>query len=293
MPRFINSNDNFPQRHLFAPEYLQLLVGIHNNYPIQSMDPTGNLTSELLKEGLLVRGNDGIVYNNSMVIQTSEGQELFALAERYSDSIQNIVISHLMAIKNRTSSIAEFSAQPFLQHSFLILSNVILDNWQIRNIEKLYLREDRPLRGGKRFYIAIMENSQNGKDPFGIYGNISRSVEKNLCCFYGNNQKDLSPLDFAELPKKNNVFMFSHNANEALSEVALIVRDDLTHFFQSIDEELKDYHAKSLWAKLTYGEFFIWWYHFLYTQVTNDLAHSGHLLIPDNGMFPYIIKKEQ
>lgn len=70
-------------------------------------------------------------------------------------------------------------------------------------------------------------------------------------------------------------------------------RDDLVRFFRVVDQELKYYHAKSPWADLTYAEFFMWWYHFLYTQVTNDLAKSGDLIIPQSGMCDYIVRGEQ
>jgi hypothetical protein len=135
-----------------------------------------------------------------------------------------------------------------------------------------------------------MEDSHDGRDPFGIYGNISRTVEKDSYCFYGNNQRALSPSDFMKPVRKNDVLVIGQNADEALSQVALIVSEDLIRFFSTIDQELRDYHASSQWAKLAYAEFFIWWYHFLYTQVTNDLGKSGELVIPEGGMCPYVLK---
>lgn len=291
-PRFICGVGNFPKRKLLAPEYLQLLLDLQNKKFIQPPIALGDITSELLEEGLLSYGASGAIHNSGMVIRISDGPDLFALAEQYSQGIQQIVKVDLDVIEREVKAIAEFFGQPFLKYSFFILSNVLLDNWQIRNVEEFYLGQNRPQRGSKNFYFAVMENSQDGRDPFGIYGNISRTVEKHSCCFYGNNQGALSSADFVELARKNEPLVLSQSANLALSKVALVVRDSLIGFFKSIDKELKDYHATSNWATITYAEFFIWWYHFLYTQVTNDLAKSGNLIIPGSGMYPYIIKDE-
>lgn len=291
-PRFICAHGNFSERHILGPEYLNILVGLHSDNA-RSLNAQDLLTSELVSEGLLGSDANGEIYNNSMVISASDGGELFTLADQFSGPVQQIMRLHLPAVQRATSAIPEFSFRPFSEYSFLILSNVVLDNWQIRNVEELYLNQNRPLRGGKQFYFAIMENSPDCDDPFGIYGNISRPVENDFCSFYGNNQRSLSSADFIELPRKNGVLKLSQNANQALSKVAHIVCNDLIGIFKDIDGKLRSYHEGSRWARVSYAEFFIWWYHFLYTQVTNDLAEAGDLIIPENRMYPYIVTGEQ
>ena len=39
--------------------------------------------------------------------------------------------------------------------------------------------------------------------------------------------------------------------------------------------------------EIAFEEFFIWWYHFIYTQTTNILAERGKLIIPEGGNFYY------
>jgi hypothetical protein len=39
--------------------------------------------------------------------------------------------------------------------------------------------------------------------------------------------------------------------------------------------------------EINFEEFFIWWYHFIYTDVTNILAERGRLIIPEDGNFYY------
>jgi hypothetical protein len=291
-PRFICGDGNFPRRQVLTREHLQLLVDLQNKKSTQRFKATGDLSSELLEEGLLAIDAEGSIHSNAMVIQIADGAKLYALSKLYSQGIRQILKINMAAIEEKTCAIVEFLGQPFLKNSFLILSNVILDNWQIQNIERFYLEQERPLRGGKRFYFSVMESSLDERDPFGIYGNVSQNVGSDFYCFYGNSQRALRPVDFTELAHKNEVQTLSQNSNAALSKIALIVCNDLIRFFKGIDKELRDYHATSSWAHLTYAEFFIWWYHFLYTQVTNDLARSGDLIIPKSGMSPYIIKGE-
>jgi hypothetical protein len=39
--------------------------------------------------------------------------------------------------------------------------------------------------------------------------------------------------------------------------------------------------------EITFEEFFIWWYHLIYTQATNEMKQKGLLSIPQSGNFPY------
>jgi hypothetical protein len=39
--------------------------------------------------------------------------------------------------------------------------------------------------------------------------------------------------------------------------------------------------------EITFEEFFIFWYHFIYTDATNILAKNNKLIIPEEGNFYY------
>ncbi|HLP17184.1 MAG TPA: hypothetical protein VK470_13050, partial [Bacteroidota bacterium] len=50
---------------------------------------------------------------------------------------------------------------------------------------------------------------------------------------------------------------------------------------------LKMYHELGYSSEITFEEFFIWWYHFIYTQTT-DVMHARALLkVPEGGNFFY------
>ena len=49
----------------------------------------------------------------------------------------------------------------------------------------------------------------------------------------------------------------------------------------------KVYHRSGYSNEVSYEEFFIWWYHFIYTKTTDLLAEKKILSIPKEGNFFY------
>ncbi len=64
-----------------------------------------------------------------------------------------------------------------------------------------------------------------------------------------------------------------------LNEIANTISEDLVLLFNENDKPLKQYFASSRYSKeITYEEFFIWWYHFFYTKVTEELIKQGVII---------------
>ncbi len=65
-----------------------------------------------------------------------------------------------------------------------------------------------------------------------------------------------------------------------LNEIANTISKDLVLLFKENDKPLKEYFVSSGYSKeITYEEFFIWWYHFFYTKVTEELIKQGVIRI--------------
>lgn len=65
----------------------------------------------------------------------------------------------------------------------------MLDSWQIDNVEQEFLKKDqRPNRHGKNYYFSVMENNQNNREAFGIYGNQYDEKDGKSVSIYGNNR---------------------------------------------------------------------------------------------------------
>ncbi|WP_144655832.1 hypothetical protein [Bacillus tropicus] len=75
-----------------------------------------------------------------------------------------------------------------------------------------------------------------------------------------------------------------------LNEIANTISKDLVLLFNENDKSLKEYFASSRYSKeITYEEFFIWWYHFFYTKVTEELIKQGVIITSTQKNQTYII----
>nr|WP_242660746.1 RidA family protein [Bacillus tropicus] len=75
-----------------------------------------------------------------------------------------------------------------------------------------------------------------------------------------------------------------------LNEIANTISEDLVLLFNENDKPLKQYFASSRYSKeITYEEFFIWWYHFFYTKVTEELIKQGVIITSTKKNQTYII----
>jgi hypothetical protein len=163
------------------------------------------------------------------------------------------------------------------------LSNVLLDNWQINNVENEFLKKERTLRHGKNYYWSLMQNLKPERESFGIYGNASF----NDISTYGNNRYNFkNDQERDEAMKGPTIFKMADNSvfqNLALSfkPVLLQILNNNRSYFESM-------YLKSKYSEeISFEEYFIWWYHFMYTRTTNILAQKNYLKIPASGNFFY------
>ncbi|GAB6602325.1 hypothetical protein C2L96_00940 [Bacillus cereus] len=84
--------------------------------------------------------------------------------------------------------------------------------------------------------------------------------------------------------------VFKRTDLSTLNEIANTISEDLVLLFNENDKPLKQYFASSRYSKeITYEEFFIWWYHFFYTKVTEELIKQGVIITSTQKNQTYII----
>lgn len=77
---------------------------------------------------------------------------------------------------------------------------------------------------------------------------------------------------------------------EALQEIAAIISTDLIDLLRSAKPALyKNYTMSSYAGEISFAEFYMWWYHFYYTMVTDALIKQNIILPPQSGNFSYLI----
>jgi len=130
----------------------------------------------------------------------------------------------------------------------------------------------------KKTNYASLKEANKDKESFGIYGNLVGKTSA-----YGNNRYKIN---FPETK-----YYLSLKDNKVLTEIATEYLPELL----SILEQNRKYSEK-IYKKLgysneiTFEEFFMWWYHFIYTQATDIMNTNQLLKVPEGGNFIYQIE---
>jgi hypothetical protein len=285
----ISRGDNRPDFDPDSNNLKMLLVSLHLRMPPKAFQETFRWKSEKYQESIeflktkgYVYEKDGKCYPSCMVITDKEGKELFEYSEPLARKIADLVISNMSKIQDLYMKTHLSKTTDFSKVSFLILSNVLLDNWQIRNVEGEFLAKERPQRHGKNYYVSFQQNLNSSRESFGIYGNM---VFNDLAVF-GNNRGIIQRSQQQEYSEK--ALAVSDMDGEVFNEMASSIRPQLIGLLRKDRNYIEQVFKKTVYPnEITFEEFFIWWYHFIYTRATNILAERGHLTLPEGGNFFY------
>jgi DNA-binding MarR family transcriptional regulator len=287
----ISKGNNFPDFSETKDSIDYLLFAMHENISISDFtNKTGytkvkvdSLLRFLEEKNWLHKINNN--YKPTVFIATDkEGGLLYKYAEPISKEITKSIQKKLPEIKRQFQKTEISKSQAFEDWSFLILSNVLLDSWQIDNVEKRFLNKlTRPLRHGNHYYYKIDENVNEQIESFGIYGNQTETFNGNKISIYGNNRIGIDV--------KSTTHVISKQDNEILKDMASSYLPNLLDILGSRKSYFKTIYKKLGYSKeISFEEFFIWWYHFIYTQATNEMREKGIVVIPQTGNFDYSIK---
>lgn len=283
---------------------------------------------ELVREGLIKEEGREYVLSFPCITQ-KEGDEFYRLSKVAGSKIEKLIVDHLDEIRTKTGLIESLAAYQFEELSFFIISGVMLDFIQIDYVEKYFLQSERPSRNGSRYYFSLMQKTSAVKEPFGIYGNHCKGFGDFSLCMYGNDRystKNFITMNEEEIKSElhisnegqlikrirtgvendsimtkgmekihlmNDHVMVPLITNEdykLLINVARILTEDLIHVLEKERTALIEAHNLSTYEnKTTFEEYFIWYYHFLYTYITDSLIDKGVITKPKNRAFSYIL----
>lgn len=286
----ISRGDNFPDFSVRKDSIDFLLFCLHEDLPLEAFmkksgfdqDKVNNITSFLESKNWLYKV--GNVYKPSIFIASeADGDTLYKYATSISKDISEAITNHLPTIKEMFSKTGIAKTDSFEQWSFFILSNVLLDSWQIDNVERDFLKRiERPTRHGKHYFQEIVEWNNRDREAFGIYGNQTiQTKDGKIFSIYGNNRG----MKLSRELFNNKVSAADNIILEKIAESFLPNLLDILEKYRAYSEQV--YNDTGYSTEISYDEFFIWWYHFIYTQATEELATRGVLIIPDNGNFYY------
>ena len=181
----------------------------------------------------------------------------------------------------------------FYDLSFFYISDILLDMGQIGNVEKEFLRKERPLRNGKRYYLAILEkDTTKNTEPFGIYGNQGlKNYDTIYIGVYGNTRTK-SNIGWKDYENKNIHYFNKKDFDIFYNQMPKIFLPTLIDILEKNKPYFKNIYTELGYDKeISFNEFFIWWYHFIYSEATNKLIKDEIIKKPNNGLFYYKIEK--
>lgn len=303
-------------------------------------------TNALVREGLARRPSDGRIRPTALVVTRAEQPRFLYAQPGVVRATVDAIGAILPDVRRSYADLPGFAHVPFSDASLLVLSDALLDNWQINRVEERYLKVPRPQRGGGRYYYAVFEVRPG--DPvefFGIYGNHGQGAGDATLSLYGN-QRYSGPTNLVTLAPGDLTGRFgfppgtrvqaaqkelvgdllrrwrdpSAPVNDAraagLRSFGLLTADGRTAIpvLGSADDAGLDAmaaafapallatlerHRPTLEAQyrsspyaaegVSFPEYFIWWYHVFYTDVTNALARRGLITMPRAGTMTYLI----
>lgn len=173
--------------------------------------------------------------------------------------------------------------------SFGIYGNQCVDHGKVANC--LYGNRRYSFTGSRNF--ATIKASELKATFPEIEKTENKKVKGQLLLSYlkARKNKDANKLKrFQTVGLPKNIVIFSMNEYKELGKIAQIIEDDLIQYFNKHKESLiQDWTNSRYVNESSFEEYFIWWYHFLYTEITNQLAQKGHLKVPKSGNFPYLV----
>ncbi|MEM9364144.1 MAG: hypothetical protein AAGA43_15995 [Bacteroidota bacterium] len=281
---------------------------LHYGYTVNKIKKRFGWSEENLNEkieilttnGFLKKTTDGFV-PSVMIISEQEAKKV----RKDLNTIANQILNTIVNLKDRLSikavSVSCFERFTMDELSLLVFSNILLDNGQLNNIEREYLRTERPERNKSRYYASYQEKENPWFEALGIYGNHVQSDNGFMLCRYGNQRYVPEVLGmtaqigktYANI-KEGEVFHYPIVTSECqleIQELANYFKPYLIDILLNYDPVLKKGYERSLYSKeVSFEEYFMWVYHILYSQVTNMLVRLEHIVIPKEKVSFYVFQ---
>jgi len=310
--KMISSGINRPNFNPSGSFFTEILVLLHHGISTKEIqnyfnwdEMTLNAKLEILKNANFIKsGVDGRFYPTVFICSLPDGAKIASqvslIAKQTADSINKK--SYL--IRQAVQKVEAFKNLPFEDVSLLVLSDVLLDNWQINNVENDLLKSPRTLRHGKNYYASYQEkNKGTYSEAFGIYGNQMENAGSFTICRYGNRRYSPEVIGLnSELKKEylssrslkiTSCPVIGESDNDQLQKIADSFKPTLLKILNNKIEMIRDNYQMSIYSKeISFEEYFIWIYHFIYTAVTDELISRKVIKLPEKNVAFYILKND-
>ncbi|MEG8946766.1 hypothetical protein [Rosettibacter firmus] len=293
IPQIDSIENEFNQDQL-----IKILVLLHNNFSEDEIKEHLNLTdiqydekiNQLFGNGLIKKKDNGKFVPACMIIDSEGQKELKKIAKPIGKMAAEIVIDRLPLVKEAYSEFftnrkkAALNKSSFDDASLFILSNVMLNNWQLKNIQEKFIRANIPQRGDKNYFAALFQINNNLDNIF-----LNRIYkEKNQIIFtYTRDFKFKNNKALAGITSEQNYMLLNNDWNEKLfEEMASIITKDLIENLNKQKPLLVKYYLNSHYKEETsFKEWLMWTYQFIVTEATEYLIEKNVIKNTDTKIY--------
>ncbi len=200
----------------------------------------GEVINKLFNCGLIRKNEEGKFIPACMIIDEENEKQIINDAQSLSKNFAEIMIDRYGKIKEDYSKINSFKNIPFEKMSSFILYNVMLDEFQFKNIEEKFIKAEPPKRGNKRYYLVLQEQEWIENDS--PYVGYSTNDEK---IFY---------------------------------EMTGLITDDLLNQLEYNRPLLVKSFLNSVYKnQISFREWFVWVYQFIAREAKDILVKRGYI----------------
>ncbi|WP_281225905.1 hypothetical protein [Flavobacterium aquiphilum] len=305
--KMISNGDNMPNFNPIKDSLTEILVLLHNKVKLEEIKKYfgwneiefNEKINLLIKSNYLKKDKNNNLIPNVFICSIKQADKLRKNSNEIMIATANSIQKIEPKIKKQISEIKSLAKFDFKYISLLILSDVLLDSWQIENVENDFLKSKRTERHGKNYYVSYQGKLKiNAGEALGIYGNQYQDTLNYSMCCYGNVRYT------EEVIKKNQELkkVFSENPNgfqypvidtldySKLQVIADEYKPILIDILNKYKPKLLKEYNKSIYAtEISFEEYFIWFYHIYYTAVTDELIKRKSIKLPDEKVAFYIL----
>jgi len=290
----ISSGDNRPDFNPYKDSIDYFLYALHIGIEPEEFARAAGWPDSMLKNKIkalqqsdfLPKTDGEKLLPTCMVITQETGKQLFVQSENVAEQIADSIKSFIPTLLKSYPELSFSQKHNFDEMSFFLLSDVLLDNWQINNVEKEFVKQPRTARHGKNYFYQIAElNLDDSTEVFGIYGNQVMCNDTVCVAMYGNRRNGIKLDTYFN---RNDLPFITPADENIFKDMASRFKPLLLQVLEKHRPAFEDSYNKSMYAhEISFTEYFMWLYHFIYTRATDILVQQGLIKMPEGNNFFY------
>jgi hypothetical protein len=276
----------------------------------------------LVAAQLLRREDSGAYTPMFVTVTAADAKRFHAIDPALVDTVAAAVERQQSQLQDRFMRALHVDADQARPLSLIALGDVLFDRWQVRNVRKEFLPGFPPARAGKEFYLLASEDESGPRAALGFYSHSEQRYGDTLVVTFGHartadpfaagtpqlaTQRIESYLAFARgatpaspelraagLVRKGRpaLAVVSQADYATLPAITDDFRDELLRLLMADRSKIHAAYEASRYAqRVSFQEFALWWYHFVYADVIDRLIKHGTIDVPEAGYATLTVRK--